>query len=323
MNIKLLDIKELKDSLASSAIEFADDQIYLVRNDQGEITILDKNWKIKETFSISADSSEMQEEETLETVEQEQDESLMQAQPQAAELASYEIVAQVQPGKYEASAIIVQEEIPYLLQLGNGSDDALNKGFLFNLLTRTQEPLDLTVFYKRIKETGLEDLKIQGVTVLHDKLILSTNGSELHPGNHFIITTLDFWKNQEDAELLTERIEWEDNPGRTMTIYGLTYSYKNDWLIVSVVPEGIDKSGEEASFDNYIVVMENALRKTIRKKIKLNNPVNLSKNNKSFKGVTMKYHCLQSEKDGRVKMLLLGESEKGKNFLFKIRIKED
>jgi hypothetical protein len=213
--------------------------------------------------------------------------------------------------------------VPFLLQLGGGSEESLNKGLLFNLLTRTTEPLDLSVFYTRIKESGLEDLNIQGVTILHDKLILSTNGSELHPGNHFIITTVDFWKNQEDAEIQIERIEWEDNPGRTMKIYGLTYSYKNDWLIVSVVPEGIDKSGEETTFDNYIAVMENALRKTIRKKIKLNNPVNLSKNHKSFKGITMKFHCLQSEKDGRVKMLFLGESEKGKNFLFKIRIKED
>src|SRR5689334_16157301 len=149
MNIKLLDIKELKDSLASSAIEFTDDQIFLAGNDQREIIILDKSWKIKETVSLSPEMADMQEEESLETVEQDQDETFTQVQPQAAELASYEIVAQVQPGKYEASAIIVQEEIPFLLQLGDGSDDSQNKAYLFNLLTRTQETLDLTVFYKR------------------------------------------------------------------------------------------------------------------------------------------------------------------------------
>ncbi len=98
---------------------------------------------------------------------------------------------------------------------------------------------------------------------------------------------------------------------------------KNDWLVISASTSGSNDTIDESSTgDNYLVVIEDALRKTGRKKIKLNGALNLSESDDRFKGKKIRSVCLQSEKDKKLKLQLVADTGTGYSSLFKIRVKE-
>lgn len=108
-----------------------------------------------------------------------------------------------------------------------------------------------------------------------------------------------------------------------MSLSGLTYSYKNDWLIFTSSTEDTDNAIDDGSIgDSYLGIIENASRKIGRKRIKVNALFNLSKLNRKFKGQKIESVCIQADKERRLKLHLVADNDKGDSYLFKIRLKE-
>ncbi len=240
MNIKLLDYKELKDFSPGTGIESFDDNLYLMGDDPRYILVTNRNWKKQETINLFASDTFR---------------------------VTRELMSDI-----EATTIIQVNKLPFILMIGSGSTEAGgNKAVLMNLNTRAIEELDLTVFYNRLKQSGFEELDIKAVTVLNDKLILCNRANKTHADNRIIITSLDFWKNQHLADILTVKLELEEKPGKFLTLSGLTYSYKNDWLISTVSSQdAANPIDDGSSGECYIGVVENASRKIGRKRFKRN-----------------------------------------------------
>lgn len=291
MNLKLLDFKKLKDFPSGSGIEIYDDQLYLVGDDARYILIMNKNWKMLETVNLFP----------------------TEENPIVKNLDDC-----------EATTIVQINKTPFLLMLGSGSMEAnRNRGVLMNLATRSIEEIDLTDFYNRLRQTGFEELNIEAATVIDDKLILCNRGTKARPDNRLIVTSIDFWKKQQVAEIFTVKVELEEKPEKNMSLTGVTYSYKNDWLILTASSEKINNTIDDGTIgDSYLCVIENAFRKIDRKRLKLNESFNLTAVDKKFKGHKVESVCMQADKDQKLKLHLVTHDDKGDISLFKIRLKE-
>ncbi|MEO5996538.1 MAG: hypothetical protein ABIN89_07410 [Chitinophagaceae bacterium] len=292
MNIKLLDNKTLKEFSAGPGIESFEDHLYVVSDDTRCILVMNRSWKIQETINVFAsDTFRIAKDSTLD---------------------------------FEATTIVQINKIPFILMIGSGSMEASgHNAVLMNLHTRAVEEIDLSVFYNRLKQSGFEELDIAAVTVMDDKLILCNRANKTHADNRVIITSIDFWKNQHLADILTVKIELEEKPGKILSLTGITYSYENDWLIASVSSEDSNNTIDERTLgDSYIGVIENASRKIGRKRFKINEYLNLSEVDKKFKGQQIKAVCIQADKEQRLKLHLVGGNDKGESSLFKVRLKE-
>lgn len=290
MKVKLLDFKELKNFPAGSAIEFYNEKIYLVGDEARELLILDKRWKQKESLPLF---------------------------PRTAPDAG-------NPGKknvLEASTVVEINSIPRLLVLGSGTtEENRGKALLVNLDDLYKEEFDITTFYDRLKPLGMSVINIESAAVIMDKLILGNRGHKDAPDNHAIITSHEFWKEQDTAEISTLKFDLpEPTNGNFAGISGMAYAPENDWLIFTMSTENTVQPGKGS--ESYLCIVENAAWKIGRKKIKVNYQLNLGKTYKWARGYKLESVCIQSEKVNRVKVHLVADNDTGVTYLFKAMVK--
>lgn len=288
MKLKLLDYREIPDLPVGSNVEFFNETLYLVDDDASDMVALNKKWQI-------------------------------QASHQLLRLDDPRIL----PGSrsdFEATTIVEVNSIPRLMVMGFDAKDKHHKAILVNLDDLTKEEFDISIFYNRLKET-VGVINIESAAIVLGKLILCNRDHKTAPENHIIVTDADFYKNQETAEITTISFDLPQTPKQVVGLSGLTYSYKNDWLIVTLLSEGADKD-HKTTGDSYLAVIENASRKVVRKKMKVNSLFHLSETNNSFTGYNMQSLCVRADKSSRVKLYLLADNKSGKNGVFVVRLKE-
>jgi hypothetical protein len=288
MKLKLIDYKEISDLPVGSNVEFYNDILYLVDDDASDMVTLNKKWQVQATHQLLRNDD-----------------------------------PKILPGTrsdFEATAIVVVNSIPRLLVMGFDAKDNHHKAILVNLDDLTKEEFDISVFYNRLKET-VGVINIESAAIVLGKLILCNRDHKTAPEKHIIVTDADFYKNQETAEITTVSFDLPQTPKQVVGLSGLTYSYKNDWLIVTLLSEGSDKD-HQTTGDSYLAVIENASRKVVRKKMKVNALFHMNEANNDFTGYNMKSLCIRSDKSRRVKLYLLADNKSGKNGVFSVRVKE-
>jgi hypothetical protein len=287
MKLKLLDYREIQDLPNGSNVEYFNDNLYLVDDDASEMIAINKKWQTEAKHQL-----------------------LTHDDPK------------ILPGSrsdFEATTIVEVNSIPRLLVLGFDIKDNHHKAILVNLDDFTKEEYDISVFYNRLKETvGI--INIESAAIVLGKLVLCNRDHKAAPENHIIITDADFWKNQDKAEITTVSFDLPQTPKQVVGLSGLSYSYKNDWLVVTLLSESTDKE-HRSTGDSYLAVIENASRKVVRKKMKVNALFHLNETDNGFDGFNMQSVCIRSEKSRRVKLYML--ANKGdKNGVFVVRVKE-
>ncbi|MFT3823756.1 MAG: hypothetical protein QM731_07535 [Chitinophagaceae bacterium] len=295
MKVKLLDFKELKNFPSGSAIEYYNEKIYLVGDDARELLILNKRWKEAESLSLFP----------------------------REENEPPRIPKKVKPD-LEASTVVEINSIPRLLVLGSGSREKFrSKALLVNLDDLYKEEFDVSAFYERLKPLGMSVINIESAAIIMDKLILGNRGHKAAPDNHAIITSHEFWKDQETAEISTLKFDLpEPTQGNFAGISGMAYAPENDWLLFTMSTENTDNAEDDGEIgDSYLCIVENAAWKIGRKKIKVNHQLNLGQIYKWARGYKIESVCIQSEKVNRVKIHLVADNDTGVTYLFKAVVK--
>ena len=291
MDIKLLDYKELKTLPSGSGIEFFDDKVYLVGDDATNIIVKSKKWKLEKKIHLFESASER--------------------------------IPKLIKSDLEATTVVHVGKSPKLLMLGSGSRQAYrNKAILLDLNASTTEEFDLQIFYNRLKQEGIQELNIEGAAAVDDKVLLCNRGNKSNPSNCIIITSNEFWKNQDTAEIMVLKLDLEQQGERFIGISGLTYSAKNDWLLFTTSTENTFNAIDDGEIgDSYLGIIENITRKIGRKKLKINELINLPKADKIFKGNKIESLCIQRDKENNLKIHLISDNDLGPGALFKIRLK--
>jgi hypothetical protein len=291
MKIKLQEFKELADFPSGSGIEYFNEKLYLIGDDAKDILVLDKNWK-KETSIPLFDSAELR-------------------------------IPKKIKADLEASTIIEINKIPRLLLLGSGSTLNRNRAILVNLDDHLKEEMDITGFYNQLKDK-LDHVNIESSAVILGKLVMGNRGNLTSPDNSIIVTDMDFWKHPEKADWNKLSFDLPDTGGKVIGLSGMTYSHKNDWLICTLSTEATANSVDDGAIgDSYLAIVENASRKISRKKMNVNQLINLSEVDEAFKGYKLESATIISEKDGRLKMQLVADNDTGKSYLFRVRLKDN
>lgn len=288
MKLNLLDFKELKSFPSGSGIEFYDDSIYVVGDDAKDILVTNKRWKEKQRINLfeSADKR----------------------------------IAKKIKADLEATAILQLDKMDYLLVMGSGSKELRNRTFLFNLETGDKTEVDCTVFYQRLKAGLVADLNIEGAAQVSDYLVLCNRGNKTNPGNQLILTVKDFFRKQQDAPLELMDIDLSEYVG-TMAISGACYSYKHDWLIFTASTEDTADSYNDGGIGkSYLGIIEDAYRKITKKRISVNELIDLPATNKKMEGYKIESVCIQSERRHSMKLHLVADNDTGESYLFKIRL---
>jgi len=287
MKLELLDFIELENYPSGSGIEFYDDNIYVIGEESRDLLVMGKKWN-KPTLISLFDTTDKK-----------------KPVPVNSEL--------------ESMTVLSVEKKPHLLIIGSGTATTKNKALLLNLKNNAMRPIDLSVFYNRIKAATSLPLNIEGVAEVYDYLVMVNRGTN----NHLIITKPDFWKDQEKASLQPIIVDFDSAKLTTgkLGISGLTYSDKHEDLFLTISTEDSDsKTTGEKSGKNYLAIIENLYRKIGREKgkIKLNQLIDLSEADKRFEGCRIESVCVQSSKDHSIKLQLVGDDENGKTLLFKV-----
>lgn len=289
MKVKLQEFKELSDYPSGSGIEFFNEKMYVVGDDAKDILVLDKKWK-KETSIPLFDSAELR-------------------------------IPKKIKADLEATTVIEVNKIPRLLLLGSGSTLNRNRAILVNLDDHYKEEMDVTPFYNQIKD-NLQHVNIESSAVILGKLLMGNRGNLNSPENNIIVTDIDFWKHPDQAEWNKVIFDLPDAGGNVLGLSGMTYSHKNDWLICTMSTEATANSYDDGAIgDSYLAIVENASRKISRKKMNVNELINMSEVDDAFKGYKLESCTLLSEKNGRVKLHLVADNDTGKSFLFRVRLK--
>ena len=289
MKLDLLDHKELKSFPSGSGIEFYDNKIYLVGDDAARILVMNKRWKEKYDIALF-ESSEKR-------------------------------IPKKLKADLEATAILQLDKKNYLLVLGSGSKQNRSKAILVDLKDDGITEFDNTVFYERLKKSGVADLNIEGAAQVHDHLLLCNRANQSNPVNQFIITSLDFFRNQEEAPISLLDIDlraYEESIG----VSGITYSDVHDQIIFTTSAEATGNSYDDGAIGkSYLGIIENGYRKIWKKNMKVNELIDLPGTFDEFKGHKVESVCIQSEKDHSVKLQLVADDDTGESVLFKVRVR--
>jgi hypothetical protein len=151
---------------------------------------------------------------------------------------------------------------------------------------------------------------------------MGNRGNLGSPENNIIVTDIDFWKHPDKAEWNKVIFDLPKTEGKVLGLSGMTYSHKNDWLICTMSTEATTNSIDDGPIgDSYLAIVENASRKISRKKMNVNELINMSEVDDAFKGYKLESCTILSEKNGRVKLHLVADNDTGKSFLFRVRLK--
>ena len=284
MKIRLLDFKENTEYPSGSGIEYYNGQVYLAGDDAADILVMDKKWNEIQRIKIFENFDDR--------------------------------MPKDQKSDLEATTLVIQNEIPFMLILGSGSrEQHRNKAIMVNLESNNFAEYNIEAFNNRLRESGIEDLNIESAAVVEDLLVLGNRANKNNPLNQVIITEPDFWNHPDTAEIRVLPIELENGSA----LSGMSYSEKNDCLLFTASTETTDKSYDDGRIgESYFGVIENAYRKLYRKRVKINEQVILSEIHEEFKGHKIESVCIQTDKTGRLKLHLVADDDRGVTFLFKI-----
>jgi len=291
MKLSLLEFKKLENFPSASGIEFYDDRVYIVGDDAKDLLVLNKKWNKPGVIHLF-DSEDTR-------------------------------ITKQQKADLEASAVIHINKKPYLLLMGSGSTNARNHAVLLNLLNYKFEMLDLTVFYERLKQSGIAELNIEGASAMNGDIVLCNRANNTNPDNILITTSAEFWKKQADAPMHLIKVGLPVTEP-VMGISGITYSEDHETLIFTTSTEDTINAYDDGSIGKSCLgFIENAPRKIGREKVqlKVNELIDLPSADEQFKGYKIESVCIQSEKDHSMKLQLVADNDTGSSYLFKVQVK--
>ena len=138
----------------------------------------------------------------------------------------------------ESLALLNPDNDPALLVLGSGSLPPNRDSCLVIYLdTKKERRYSLDTFYRRIRATGITDLNVEGATAIPGRICLSTRGHLNFRKNLLLITSRNFWENQQDADIRVVKAGYNADSTSFSGVSGLDYAAGTDELFLTVSTE--------------------------------------------------------------------------------------
>lgn len=288
--LSLIKKHELNNFASASAIEFHNDKLYLVGDDSRSLLLLDKDYRIIESFELFKGESHR--------------------------------ISKKEKSDLEASTIVQYKNKPYLMVTGSSSTATREVFFLFPLNDMLNyEKLSASPFCDSLRKQGLVNLNLEGLTTVSDNLIFANRANLGHPYNHLIIAPAAFIEQPE--KVLPKIIEFKaDKDADTVKgVSGLAYIKELDILLFTASIEETASTYEDGAIgDSFLGYVLNFSSKINSNTITADAVFNLPALDASFK--LQKIESVTVESAGKNIMLhLVADNDDGTSTLFKVQLK--
>ena len=291
--IHLLKSFALPDFPSGSSINYHDEKFYLIGDDANTILILDREYHQIDSWTLFSF-----------------------AEKRIPKPAKVDL---------EASTIITVDGYDHLLIAGSGATPQREQLILIPLsgLENTCKPLIIHnhIFVQRLQAMGIDTINIEGITSVGKNLILSNRSNRKNNSNHLIITAIDFWKHQAEAELKIMPIHIpvinNDAPG----VSEICYVASEDLLLLTFSSELTDNAYDDGAIGNsYLGCIYHITRKIQQPTLAIDSIFNLTDIHSDFKNEKIEGVCVESIFGNTLILHLVSDNDLGESKLFKLSL---
>jgi hypothetical protein len=220
----------------------------------------------------------------------------------------------------EAMALISKNKNPLIVMLGSGSlSPNRDSCIIIDPVTKEKKYYNLAIFYGRLKAAGIRDLNIEGVTALQGGIALVSRGNKSFPKNHLIITSDEFWENQETAIFKLIKAGANGDTSFFNGVSGMDYSHRTDQLLLTVSTEDTHNSYDDGAIGkSYLWIINNISSKKELEGINPNRIIDLEEIDSRFKGQKIESVCIVAESKKEKELVLVSDDDKGGSALFRL-----
>ncbi|WP_207511019.1 DUF6929 family protein [Longitalea luteola] len=297
--IRLIKSHVLKDFPSGSSINYYDGKFYLVGDDANNLIILDNTYK----------------------------------QIDSIRLFNYpeKRIPKADKADFESATIISINNKPHLFIIGSASTEKRKKALLLPVQSYQAGFANLfhpffyqDAFLKQLETKGISEINIEGATIIGDALVLSNRGNNAKPVNYLIITPADALQAPAKQNDFTVSVIPLTLPVKTKAFTGvseLCYVASKDRLLVTLSEEATDNAYDDGVIsDSYIGWINNVSKKMNSSTLMLDEMINLSTVDKSFRQQKIEGLCVESVTDAALNIHLVSDNDNGESKLFNIKV---
>jgi len=222
----------------------------------------------------------------------------------------------------EAITVIEYNKAPALLLLGSGSSALRNACWIITPGSKQKIEISLDTFYNRLRQMGIKDLNIEGVSNTPVGIVLACRGNKTFPKNYLVFTTHTFWQNQHDVNIQLATLGVQKDTANFAGVSGLEYSPLHDRLLVTLSTENTyNNYGDGAIGKSFLWQVNDISIKKDYSGINPNKVYDLEKIDARFKSQKIESVCILSENADKQQLLLVADDDKGGSVLFQLLLK--
>ena len=217
----------------------------------------------------------------------------------------------------EASALNADN----LFMFGSGSSPYRNTGLKYNLKTKDTAPINLEPLYLKVKDSGIEQINIEGACFVSGKLLLVNRGNKGYPHNHLIIIDEKFLNNDSSFQIVVLPFARQKDIDQFKGISGLCYAKESDKLILTVSTEDTKNSYDDGTIGkSYLWIIDNISTRIDNKTLGTKRVIDLEYIDARFKGQKIESATVMSESDKFIQLAMVADNDDGSSTVFKMSI---
>ncbi|MGE0589804.1 MAG: hypothetical protein AB7O48_14600 [Cyclobacteriaceae bacterium] len=226
----------------------------------------------------------------------------------------------------EAATLVELKGQKHILIVGSASTEKRKRVTLIpmNSLGQLQEPLrwyDVREFIDRIVMSGIEDVNLEGVTIIGGLAILANRGNQSKPTNHMIVTENNFWDSQTETPIDICPLILPDSHTEFAGVSEVYYSGANDVLFLSFSNEDSSNSYDDGTIGgSFIGWINNASQRIDSREWRLDGLIPLADVAQEFAKQKIEGLCVELVEGNKYILHLISDNDLGESKLFKIKM---
>ena len=219
----------------------------------------------------------------------------------------------------ETSTIIQINGQDILAVIGSGSRKKRRRIYLVPLNTKKVINKEISVvkygkFIDKLLSAGINEVNIEGSTLINDYLLLSNRGNKANPSNYLIATRKGFWLSPAESEISLIKLNLPDGLGIS------ELAYHNGILFFTASVESTSNAFDDGeigdSYLGYVTGIDNQIGK---KSVTPDQLINLAEYDEIFAGHKIEGICIENSDNGHI-IDLVSDNDDGKSTMFKIKL---
>lgn len=225
----------------------------------------------------------------------------------------------------EASAFSATDTGTALFLFGSGSlSPYRNFALKYYFETMRKDSIPLQSFYTQLKNSGIEQVNIEGACFVAGSLYLSNRGNKSYPYNYLITAHNLLWNDDDSFHVAITPVQVKQDTAAFSGVSGLCYAEWSDQLIMTISTEDTRSAHEDGAIGkSYLWIVDNASKKLSSPTISPDRVIDLETIDRRFAGQKIESATVTRETNDEIHLVLVADNDDGSSTVFRIRIKKN